>query len=446
VYSYVENFIGFPVGTAVPTGYYDRQKGVWVGSDNGRVIEVLSETGGTANLDVTGDGLADTGTALTELGVTDDERLALASIYSPGQSLWRVPITHFTTWDHNWPYGPPSDAVGPNQPGLSQAQGTNGNNDPCQSSGSIIECQNQVLRERIPVTGTPFNLYYSSSRMPGRKDVKQVTIPVSGPEALPGSLKRIDITYSIAGQSFTQSYASAPDLSHTFLWDGLNRFGQQVVGSSVLSGKVSYVYDLVYVAPEEWDQAWGGFGSTEFSGARSSNEIGLAQPFSTRLQGSHPDFGLGGWDLDVHMFFDPITRVLYRGNGTQRAAESLPDIITTVAGTPTVDIFAGDGGPAALATMRNPLDVVMDAKGNLYLIDDRRIRVIGTDGIITTIAGTGVSGCTGDGGPAIDATFSSPTKLAIGNDDSLFVSDRAQNRCGWADRAGGRWRPRARQR
>ena len=70
---YVENFPGFPVGTAVPTGYYDRQKGQWIASANGRVIKVLGITGGMADLDLDGDDAADDAAALTALGVTDQE-------------------------------------------------------------------------------------------------------------------------------------------------------------------------------------------------------------------------------------------------------------------------------------------------------------------------------------------------------------------------------------
>ena len=56
---YVENFLNFPVGMAVPTGYYDRERGVWIASDNGRVVRILSESGGRADLDGDGDGSAD---------------------------------------------------------------------------------------------------------------------------------------------------------------------------------------------------------------------------------------------------------------------------------------------------------------------------------------------------------------------------------------------------
>ena len=112
VWFYVENFLNFPVGMAVPTGYYDKGKAVWVPSDNGRIIKILSVSGGMADLDTDGDDTADNNSAL---GITVTEREQLASLYQVGQALWRVPIAHFTPWDCNWPYGPPTGATPPKQ-------------------------------------------------------------------------------------------------------------------------------------------------------------------------------------------------------------------------------------------------------------------------------------------------------------------------------------------
>src|SRR5262249_26078376 len=107
IYTYVENFLHFPVGGIVPVGYLDRQRGVWLPSTNGRVIKILRITNGLADLDTNGDGAVDDVATLAALGATDAERQRLADLYQPGQSLWRVPITHLTPWDHNWPFGPP---------------------------------------------------------------------------------------------------------------------------------------------------------------------------------------------------------------------------------------------------------------------------------------------------------------------------------------------------
>ena len=111
---YVENFLHFPVGGVVPVGYYDNDRGVWMPWNNGRILQILNITNGLADVDTDGDGAADSAAALNALGITNAERQQLAELYPSGQSLWRVSLMHFSTWDCNWPYGYPSDAIKPN--------------------------------------------------------------------------------------------------------------------------------------------------------------------------------------------------------------------------------------------------------------------------------------------------------------------------------------------
>ena len=81
-------------------------------SDNGLIVKVLAIDPVTdlADLDIDGSGTAATPAALSELGVTEGERRKVGELYSVNQTLWRVPIAHFTPWDCNWPFGPPSNA------------------------------------------------------------------------------------------------------------------------------------------------------------------------------------------------------------------------------------------------------------------------------------------------------------------------------------------------
>ena len=105
-------------------------------------------------------------------------------------------------------------------------------------------------------------------------------------------------------------------------------------------------------------------------------------------------------------------------------------IITTVAGNGTVG-YAGDGGPATSAELQYPGGVGIDSAGNLYIADQRndRIRkVSAATGIITTIAGTGTQGFSGDGGPATSAELYYPGTIAIDSADNLYFSDQFNNR------------------
>jgi hypothetical protein len=86
-------------------------------------------------------------------------------------------------------------------------------------------------------------------------------------------------------------------------------------------------------------------------------------------------------------------------------------VITTVAGIGTAG-YSGDNGPANLAQLRNAVGLAVDSSGNLYIADDgnHRVRKV-TNGVITTIAGTGTAGFNGDNGPANLAQLNSPTVL-----------------------------------
>jgi len=103
--------------------------------------------------------------------------------------------------------------------------------------------------------------------------------------------------------------------------------------------------------------------------------------------------------------------------------------ITTVAGNGT-DSYSGDAGLATDAGLRSPNDVALDVAGNLYIADsvNNRIRKVSPGGIITTYAGTGNAGFSGDGGLAINANLYGPTSIAIDAAGNLFFIDSNNNR------------------
>ena len=203
---YVENFLNFPVGTTVPSGFYSRAKGQWVPAQNGLVIKIVSITGGAADLDVTGDGIADTGATLTNLGINSAEQQQLATLYAAGQSLWRVPVDHFTPWDSNWPYTLPLDAQSPAQNGAN-ATPDEPEQDSCEASGSIIECQNQMVGERVGIVGTPYTLNYRSDRVPGHLSI--LNLKLGGP-SMPSSLLGIRVRATVGGQTSAASFRGQP--------------------------------------------------------------------------------------------------------------------------------------------------------------------------------------------------------------------------------------------
>lgn len=94
---YVDNFLGFPVGAAVPLVNYDRELLEWTSEDSGTIIEILSVTAGAADVDSDGDGLADPPALLAALGFSDEELVALAELYPVGHSILRTQLTHFSS-------------------------------------------------------------------------------------------------------------------------------------------------------------------------------------------------------------------------------------------------------------------------------------------------------------------------------------------------------------
>jgi len=100
--------------------------------------------------------------------------------------------------------------------------------------------------------------------------------------------------------------------------------------------------------------------------------------------------------------------------------------ITTLAGSGTgAPGFSGDGGPATSAMLYQPAGVAVDGKGNVYIADtnNNRVRKVSADGTITTIAGTGKAGFSGDGGPATSAMLKVPHSAAVDRYGNVYIAD-----------------------
>ncbi len=112
-----------------------------------------------------------------------------------------------------------------------------------------------------------------------------------------------------------------------------------------------------------------------------------------------------------------------------RKLNNVSGIITTYAGTCGSSGFSGDGGPATSAKLKTAVSVAVDSSGNLYIADytDQRVRKVDTSGNISTLAGTGSSGFSGDGGSASTAQLSNPRGVTVDSVGNVYITDNGSH-------------------
>lgn len=429
---YEDNFLGMPVGIQIPVGYYDRDKNAWIPANDGKVIKILSVTNGLADIDSDGDNAVDSAAQLTALKFSDAERAQLAGLFVPGKTLWRTLVGHLSNYDKNYGMAPPNDAVAPTNDTTKNADSKP--DQQCRASGSIIGCEGQTLAEEIPVTSTPFVLRYDSDRTAGRKAANTLNIQVS-PASIPPSLKRIELTVEVAGRTFKKSFPAQANLTDRFEWDGLDAYGRSIQGGQAANVRIDYIYDAYYALPPSMTRSFGATSGQRIAGGIPARQVLKLTQNQTLTVGAVRDSAarIGAWSLDVHHVYDPIGKVLYQGDGSRRSTEGKQSaVVSLVAGCSSFDTscFAGDGGPAVKARLSKPYSLAIAADGSLYIADtgNDRIRRVAPDGIINTVAGNGISGYGGDGGSATLASLNRPTSVHLGADGSLYIQDSNNHR------------------
>jgi trimeric autotransporter adhesin len=126
---------------------------------------------------------------------------------------------------------------------------------------------------------------------------------------------------------------------------------------------------------------------------------------------------------------DSASNLFIADSGNNRICKVTPEgIISTVAGNGASG-FSGDGGLATAAKLNKPLGVAVDSAGNLYIADtgNNHIRKVTPEGIIITVAGNGASGFSGDGGLATAAKLNKPLGVAVDSAGNLYIADTGNN-------------------
>jgi sugar lactone lactonase YvrE len=177
---------------------------------------------------------------------------------------------------------------------------------------------------------------------------------------------------------------------------------------------------------------------------RNAYAAGTGGEINTVAGGDYGDSGDGGPAIDAELYNPSAIAVDGSGNlyiadtGNNKVRKVGTDgIIITVAGTGDYG-YSGDGNPALNAQLRNPAGVAVDAAGNLYIADkyNNRIRKVAPNGIISTIAGTGENDYSGDGSLAVAAKLSSPGGVAVDAHGNVYIADTSNGRIRKVDAAG----------
>lgn len=447
VYGYVENFLQFPVGTPVPSGYHDHDKAQWLPENNGLVVRVLGVSSGTATVDVAGQGIAADGATLASLGFSTSELQKLATTYPAGQSLWRVPLQHFSCYDWNWPPGLP-----PGVPGLTMTPPKKADKIQCDETknGSIIECMNETLGETIDVVGTPYSLNYRSDRTRDRSASRslrlatpsQLTVKIPGVNCGPNCVSdyTVDpvVSVSVAGQPPSTKKASdliaRNLLSWDYQWNGLDAYDRPVQGEVPVTAQVcesvpGYVYDSPMGVSKSFALANAAGDVISASVVRDGYWYTVCSPeWHGYLGGwdARPE-GMGGWTLSAQHGYDFAMATLYRGDGETEKADELNRAIVHLFGGNLQNGAAIE--PNGIIALGGQMAIGPD--GSLYGATKQAVDLlwrITPDKVAHVIAGAGVCCTIGDGGPAANVSLSNPTAVAVGPDGSVYVIESSRPR------------------
>ncbi|MGR9053809.1 MAG: NHL domain-containing protein, partial [Gammaproteobacteria bacterium] len=282
------------------------------------------------------------------------------------------------------------------------------------------------------------SLHYRNDRTPGRTAGRTISIPLSGPE-VPSSLRGIRLTVDIAGQRVVETFPAAPNQTKSFVWNGLDGYGREIPHAATIV-RIEYIYRAQYYrSRSDFDASFAIPGASvgNFIGnVRRSSTISLARTWIKSVSsGSHviPSAHLGQLTLSKHHYITDGKK-LFRGDGSSRKAKW--QTIETVAGTGVFN-YSGDGGQAIDASFEFPFSMAIDAAGDYFVIDNLRVRKISRDGSIDTVAGNGTfdDASLGDGGAAVNASIA-PAALAFDSKGNLYLADAAHHRIRKVDRAG----------
>ena len=429
---YVRNFLHVPPGTAIPAGCYDQQGGQWIAAHDGIALKIVGSSGGLAQVDANNDGQADSDVQRDSLGITTAELSSLLSQFSVGDTVCRIAVSHFSPWDFNYNLGDLlaqiTNAAGKaiRQPALIART--------CLFPGSIIECDNRVLGQSLPIVGTPFTLNYRSYRASGDSVMRTVRVPIAS-GGVPAGVQKIIVRLDVAGQRITQEFPpSVPqDAIASITWNGRDAYGRTVQGAVNAKLSIGYQYEVIYSAGSGSSQGSLGdpvnkgpsLGSA--SGSRAVGRISWSRQTVSLGAPSTGSDGLGGWTISPHHFLDLTgSGVVYGGDGSILGDQTRPTI-STYAGAGSCNPFISTNC-LLNETDIDPVAIAIAPDRSLYLADNKHgaIFSVTPSGALRLLAGMSSPGAYAYGvgvvGDAHATHLRDLTALAVAADGSVYFT------------------------
>jgi hypothetical protein len=363
--------------TKIPLASYDNTTGNWLqGGRSGNQIPINSPIACIVEFDAT-TSATDCGDAVPPLASDALAALRAQSQYAETLNagkkvrLWRTQMSHFSAsdWNLNWVLDAGAQLADFFvTPDTSAKSGC--------TNGSIIECENQTLGERLPIAGTPYFLAYNSARHPGRS--RPIRATFKPPAVGVAGFKRAVGKAYVAGQELaapTITLAADGTTTYEWFWDNKDGYGRTVLGRQAATVKIGYVYTPSYRAGDGTFADPAGYTLNPNSDAVEDPDRFEATLWKEQLVwlsawDDRIAYGLQGFSVSPVHFYDASSRTLYRGDGGVQYSESQS---------------------SRVSTMLNPsnLTAIASRAGETYYADDSGIWLLGADGSPKAVAPTG---------------------------------------------------------
>lgn len=302
---------------------------------------------------------------------------------------------------------------------------------------STLESAEQAVTATLDVPGTDLQLEYDSRHAYGNARKRRLEFPISD-DSVPSRLSEIAVTVEIAGQTHEQTYDPAPNLVHTFVWDGRDGRGRPVRGTEPVKVQVDYDYEREYstasstaTGNSSGDGGSGGGTSAQSFGQRNFGSDGQAgEAVSVRQSDSGSVSGATvsrNWQGALEAAWGQNDAF---GGWTASRQRTLSWALDRMGSEPIIDTFVKK--ERLTDTPHDPLpfripatdEMAVGSDGTLYFANYEKVFKFEPGGPFTHIGGHEYATDWGDGGPATEADISVGSGgIAVGSDGSVYIAE-----------------------